>query len=296
MSWAQTDVGGRTGPWPEGGRSGRLPLEGTSPLALGVAVATAPRDTRSRPSLEIRDYERILRLLEDCSGARSPGSFREVALDGLARHFGYRNTTFFVGDTLPLVFSDSTPVTTGRATRLVPAAYLDRFHRLDPFAIRARGHSGLTPDPLSLDAIANQHRPDHREYLDRFLFRNGIHAKVLIPLRHSAGAAGIGLLAEDANAFTALDLARATTLAPHLSNLYTLQIRPAEPPAVAADLTPRQAEVAAMAANGATNAQIAAALFITVDTVKKHLSAVYATAGCTSRAQLTALWHTRRPV
>jgi hypothetical protein len=43
-----------------------------------------------------------------------------------------------------------------------------------------------------------------------------------------------------------------------------------------------------MVVSGATNRQIAAALFITVDTVKKHLSSVYGVAGCTSRTQLAA--------
>jgi DNA-binding NarL/FixJ family response regulator len=44
--------------------------------------------------------------------------------------------------------------------------------------------------------------------------------------------------------------------------------------------------------NGATNRQIAQALFITVDTVKKHLTSVYDASGCTNRTELAAKWHT----
>lgn len=57
-------------------------------------------------------------------------------------------------------------------------------------------------------------------------------------------------------------------------------------------LTPREQEVAELAAKGLTNRQIAARLFITVDTVKKHLTRVFAQTGCTSRAQLAARYGT----
>src|ERR1700737_3981422 len=68
---------------------------------------------------EAPDYERILRVLDDCGRARSLADFREAALDGLARHLGYQHTTFFVGDTPPAVFDDATPVTAGRTHRMV---------------------------------------------------------------------------------------------------------------------------------------------------------------------------------
>jgi DNA-binding NarL/FixJ family response regulator len=92
-----------------------------------------------------------------------------------------------------------------------------------------------------------------------------------------------------------VDLARATALAPHLRNLYALHLGPVERPPSLMGLTARQVEVATMAVGGATNRQIAAALFITVDTVKKHLSSVYSAVGCTSRTQLAAAWHNARP-
>ena len=59
------------------------------------------------------------------------------------------------------------------------------------------------------------------------------------------------------------------------------------------DLTPREWDVADLAAQGLTNRQIAARLFIGVDTVKKHLTRVLAATSCGSRTQLALLFTTR---
>ena len=52
------------------------------------------------------------------------------------------------------------------------------------------------------------------------------------------------------------------------------------------DLTPTEARVAALVAEGRTNREVAAALFITDRTVEFHLSHVYAKLGVRSRAEL----------
>lgn len=249
-------------------------------------------EERDSAPLDARDYERILRLLEDCGSSRSLDSFREAVLEGLARHLGYRDTTFFVGATPPGVFTDPEPVTTGRPSRMV-SAYTETFNRLDPFARLARRSPHHGAAPRSLDSFAHLRDPGHREYLDRFLFRHGIHSKVLIPLRNPAMAAGIGLLAEEAGTFGPADMARATALMPHLANFFTLHTAPGGASPVSG-LTARQTEIAQMAVNGATNRQIAQALFISVDTVKKHLTSVYHAAGCTSRTELAARWYATR--
>lgn len=53
------------------------------------------------------------------------------------------------------------------------------------------------------------------------------------------------------------------------------------------ELTPTETRVVRLAANGMSNKQIAAELFVTVNTVEGHLSRAYAKLGVSSRAQLT---------
>jgi DNA-binding CsgD family transcriptional regulator len=59
-------------------------------------------------------------------------------------------------------------------------------------------------------------------------------------------------------------------------------------PSKAGELTGAESRVAELAAGGLANKEIAAALFITIPTVERHLSRVYAKLGIRSRAQLAA--------
>ncbi|RKR75541.1 response regulator transcription factor [Frondihabitans australicus] len=54
-------------------------------------------------------------------------------------------------------------------------------------------------------------------------------------------------------------------------------------------LTPREAEVFALIAEGRSNPEIAAALFVSVATVKAHVNTIFAKLGVTTRAQAMAL-------
>ena len=55
-------------------------------------------------------------------------------------------------------------------------------------------------------------------------------------------------------------------------------------------LTPQESTVAELVAQGRTNKDVAAELFLSVKTVQYHLTRIYAKLGVSSRTQLAAQW------
>lgn len=62
------------------------------------------------------------------------------------------------------------------------------------------------------------------------------------------------------------------------------------PPAHFSSLTPREAEIASLIAQGLRNKEIAARLFISLATVKDHVHRILEKTGLSSRAAVAAAW------
>jgi DNA-binding NarL/FixJ family response regulator len=58
----------------------------------------------------------------------------------------------------------------------------------------------------------------------------------------------------------------------------------------AASLSEREREVARLAASGASNPEIARALFVSRKTVERHMSSALAKLGARNRTELAAVW------
>ncbi len=106
-------------------------------------------------------------------------------------------------------------------------------------------------------------------------------------LEDVAGATGVQALREQVlESLDRRDRAVADLLTRHLQPLLSLQAGNGITCAPTDSLSPRQTAVADLVASGLTNQQVAQELHITVDTVKKHLTAALKATGCTSRTQL----------
>jgi DNA-binding CsgD family transcriptional regulator len=250
-----------------------------------MTSATRPAGGAGRPDLDPADLRAVLRLLEECERAPDLARFRETTVESLARFFGVRHATFFLGSSLPELFADPAPVATGRAGRMV-SQYVEDAHRRDPFAqpttLAMYGPTGV----LSLDQLAPlRAHPLVANYLERFLFPGGVRAKLVVALPGDRVTGGIGLLAEESGSFGPRERELARLLGRHLGNLLRLH-RPEPAWGAPVRLPPRQAEVVRLVGAGLTNREIADALVITVDTVKKHLRRAMDTTGCANRTQL----------
>jgi DNA-binding CsgD family transcriptional regulator len=60
-------------------------------------------------------------------------------------------------------------------------------------------------------------------------------------------------------------------------------------------LTPREREILATLATGATSREISEQLGITVSTAKRHLANIYRKLGCANRVQASNLYHLGSP-
>ncbi|MGY1666066.1 helix-turn-helix transcriptional regulator [Geodermatophilus sp. SYSU D00696] len=235
--------------------------------------------------LEVADYRRLHRLLDDVASAGARVDVREQVLEGLARHFGWRHTTFFTGPSLRTTFHDRAPVLRGRAVGM-GTPFLEHYWPYDVFNLPRNRVLVRDRGAASLDELDLRHGEVVDYYLDRFLRAHRVRSEVLMGLRLDGAEAIIGVLDARDHAYDRHDVALSRVLARQLARVLVLPSGPADP---LAGLSAREREVARLVGEGLTNAEVAAALFVSVDTVKKHLTSVFGKTGCRSRAELVRL-------
>ena len=100
------------------------------------------------------------------------------------------------------------------------------------------------------------------------------------------GMAGV-VLESASHDFSARDVALATSLAPHFQLARRRQLHRDDALGPLLEiLTPRQRDVVRLVATGMSNAQIAAVLFLSRGTVRKHLDNIYTKTGTRNRTEL----------
>jgi DNA-binding CsgD family transcriptional regulator len=238
--------------------------------------------------LTATDYERILDVAGECGATRSLSAFRETLIESLASHLGYRHAGLLLGPTRSRIFQDADVLTIGRAIRLVPS-YIGHYHHWDPLA-QLVARLGVPPAGRTL--ILDQTRPyltaENRMYLDQHLYKGGFHAVLCTEGAGDAVHIGMALFDEQESAFGPKDIAVMQRLGRLLTRQAELVTQLPQPPEWTARLTRREAEVARLVGRGCTNQEIAARLYITIDTVKKHVKAACLKARAANRAALAA--------
>ncbi|GAB2508600.1 helix-turn-helix transcriptional regulator [Nocardia heshunensis] len=243
-----------------------------------------PRPLPDGEPLSVEDHRRVIGVLESVDRAADLTEFRERLLLALRSWFGFTGVAVLHGDTLAAAVQDGCGIQGGYTPEFL-ADYSAHWIDVDPLRGEPAGELMRSRGVIRLSEV-----PGGTRFLTDFLRPNGINDKAAMLVDGGpTGVLYVGMAVADALRVPERDLAVLHALRRHLAPLVTDQLaRDRERRAATADwhLTPREWEVADLAARGLTNRQIAERLFIGVDTVKKHLSRVLAETSCTSRTQL----------
>ena len=176
-------------------------------------------------ALDTEDLEHVLHLLEGAEARESPTELRHATLEGLAREFDYRRSTFFLtGPPVP-----GTAGTDGVMRGFEPAVmteYLDRFSSDDVFRAGPAAQLLRRDGVASLAQLHGRIDGRGRNYVEQFLVRHRIGAQLTLWLDTGLPVHGIVcVLGRSDDAFTERDRAVLLSLRPHLSNLLADQLR-----------------------------------------------------------------------
>ncbi len=243
-----------------------------------------PRPLPEGDPLSAEDHRRLIGVLESVDRAGDLTEFRERLLLALQSWFGFTGVAVLHGDSLDDAIREGCGIQGGYTSEFL-ADYAARWIDADPL----RGE--MVADLLrNRGVIRLSEVPGATPFLTDFLRPNGINDKAAMLVDGGpAGVLYVGMAVADSLRVPERDVAVLHALRRHLAPLAADQLaRDRERRDTTANwqLTPREWEVADLAARGLTNRQIAERLFIGVDTVKKHLSRVLAETACASRTQL----------
>jgi DNA-binding NarL/FixJ family response regulator len=255
------------------------------PNALTRPPST-PRPLPAGEPLSAEDHRRLVGVIEAVDHTCDLLEFRERLVHALQDWFGFCGVAVLHGDTLAEAASSGCGVLDGYSAGFLDE-YSARWIGADPFRDERHFPQLLSSGVVRLSDIAGG-----SDFMTVFLRRHQITDKAAMVIDGSpAGVVYVGMSVQEAPRVPERDLAVLRALRRHLAPLAMQQLtrhREQQAARTAWHLTPREWDVAELTAKGLTNRQIADRLFIGVDTVKKHLSRVFAETACTSRTQLAA--------
>lgn len=231
-------------------------------LELGRAAAEG--EPVVHQSLELLDRHvgadaLVFSVMDVRGGGRAAGALRHM--EPLTRH--ERDEWIRLIPTHPYAqWHLTAPMGTSRATDIIEITALERLE-LYQTLLRPRGHrfqAGLLFDRVGAEVTLLSLWRGARDFTD--------------------------------SEIETLEVARGILMAGFETQAARLRARAwAGPDLDATPLTPRQAEVAALVAQGLTNDQIALRLDIRPRTVRKHLEGIFMATGCRSRTAVALWWH-----
>ncbi len=164
---------------------------------------------------------------------------------------------------------------------------LEKFGRQDPtHAV----HCHWATEPVAISDLLSAAEFERREVYRRVCEPLGTKDSLRVYLPAPPGRARFFFFDKSQRGFSPRSRELLDLLRPHLGAARSHRALPAAavPPAALAGLTAREAAVMRLVARGRTNAGVAAELWISEHTVRKHLENVYAKLGVHSRTEALA--------
>ncbi len=264
-----------------------------STLVDSPASITNPHAARrrARPLLRGSDYARVFDILESCDTAPSLPDFREHLLEALGRSFGLRHVSFFVGATFSNVFGDLAPLVEGQTRGMLPE-YQERWNRYDVFSTPGARRQLVGSGVSSLSELATVGPlPSSAEAYVRHFLRATWRMESATAMRLEllgGHTALVGMFDPAADKVGPAELAALRLLSRQLSAV-SRHLPVSRRRAALAGLSERQRQVVLLVADGMSNNQIAEALSLAEDSVKKYVSRILTATGCQSRMDLALL-------
>ncbi|AFK57158.1 helix-turn-helix transcriptional regulator [Tistrella mobilis] len=165
----------------------------------------------------------------------------------------------------------------------------------DPIRAWLDGCRPGTAPVIRLSDLVPGRALERAPYFETLLRPTGARHVLTLAIRRGGRIAGALSLVrnQDAPDFSIEDRNLATALVPALEMSHALAHR--RMPAAAQPFTAREAEIARLVADGATNKMIARQLGLSPETVKNHLRAIFRKAGVANRTTLSAWMLSRAP-
>lgn len=239
-------------------------------------------------ALSARQLRAILAVMEVCTDAADSGrAYRESVAEAVASYFGVRDVTFFHGATYPDIFADPDPLLTGATARMLDL-YHEGWQEKDIFALPEARRIVTRDGLVTLDALTSLPGPQ-RSYVVDYLNPHDMAIAAAMHMRVADGEVLIGLF-DSVRSWDDTDLLALRVLARRLRSYTTsIAVRLDDADAAVIErLTPRQLDVAHLVSDGLSNNEIAQALNLSEQSVKKYLSRIFDTTGLRNRAELTA--------
>ncbi|AWE07728.1 hypothetical protein DCE79_10175 [Lysinibacillus sp. 2017] len=227
--------------------------------------------------LPIKDYEKIIHFASQIT--KSIPKTRSIVLKELENIFDYKHTLFWLSDKDGNL---KNPLNNNISDKML-SEYLDDIYIQDFLYPSLNIKRFEKRNALKLMDVVTKEQYEESEYFKRFMLKYGFYDEMVITLKHDEQIIGaIGVVSkENSNQFTWHDVLRFNYLSQIISSVLLHCNEETKFP-----LTSREMEIIELVKIGCTNSHIGEELYISINTVKKHLNNIFQKLSVTNRVEL----------